>query len=314
MPLNDREILQYMEQGYFVQNGIKDKQYAGDLSLGLSSAGYDITLGSVIKVPKSDYAIDLTKKDAIKDIKYDVYNLGEGETYILSPYEFACASSQGFKMPTDVVGIVYNKSTNIRNGISVSTTVIEPGWYGDLTIEIFNMSKIYYLIGAGTPIAQIMFYKINEPLNAYNGRYNGQEPCTMALPIGFSDELKAETGIPVSELVQVVEMQSYIEKLDEFVQDITDSTDSTNFEIKKVRTLGTLAIEVELYNANFEHAKLFIVLQVDKEKEEIFIRREKDEDYYLTKNQKIQKFLTYCLVQFMIKFEEIKQKKRIKVK
>lgn len=105
---------------------------------------------------------------------YDV-RIKQGRT--LSPGEFFLASTvEHFRMRPDVVGIVHDKSTWARRGVTVQNTVIEPGWRGYLTLEIVNHSRELVTIHEGDPIAQIVFHKMEAPpKHSYSGKYQDQE-------------------------------------------------------------------------------------------------------------------------------------------
>jgi dUTPase len=78
-------------------------------------------------------------------------------------------------MPSDVLGVVHDKSTNIRLGIAVHNTVIEPAWRGFLTLEISNQSWRPRLLRRGTPIAQVIFHRVDRPVAGYEGgKYQDQ--------------------------------------------------------------------------------------------------------------------------------------------
>lgn len=105
----------------------------------------------------------------------------------LEPGGFAYASiMERLELPKDVAGFVHDKSSWARLGLSVFNTVIEPGWYGFLTIELANTlprrrwwefwksrTHNYLEIRAGSPIAQIVFHAT--PMTAgYDGKYQDQ--------------------------------------------------------------------------------------------------------------------------------------------
>lgn len=121
---------------------LETKERAHGVSYGLSEAGYDIR------------------------IKQDV---------TLHPFKrFSLASTiEHFHMPYDLVGIVHDKSTWARRGLSVFNTVIEPGWKGYLTLElVYNGWKPLH-IPAGAGIAQVIFHQTE--LHAhYQGKYHNQ--------------------------------------------------------------------------------------------------------------------------------------------
>lgn len=113
------------------------------MSYGLSSAGYDI---------RCDQDLVLYSRD------------------------FVLASSvEYFDMPSNVLGIVHDKSTWARRGVTVQNTIIEPGWKGHLTLEIANHSRRLVCVMKGDPIAQIVFHFTDEDVEApYTGKYQNQ--------------------------------------------------------------------------------------------------------------------------------------------
>jgi dCTP deaminase len=116
-------------------------------SFGVSYAGYDVRI---------DFP------------DYDVEWLGAGEFMLASTKEF-------FNMPSDVLGVVHDKSTWARQGLAIQNTVIEPGWRGYLTIELSNHGINDLKIVDGDPIAQIIFHRLDEPVDGYDGKYQNQE-------------------------------------------------------------------------------------------------------------------------------------------
>tara|TARA_R110000868_G_scaffold21613_11_gene89467 strand:- start:5676 stop:6122 length:447 start_codon:yes stop_codon:yes gene_type:complete len=103
------------------------------------------------------------------------YDIRVKQDLILSPEKrFILASAEEeFDMPDTLVGIVHDKSTHARRGISVFNTVIEPGWKGYLTLEIVYHGDETVHIKRGTGIAQVLFHRVSEPVE-YNGKYQNQ--------------------------------------------------------------------------------------------------------------------------------------------
>jgi dCTP deaminase len=94
----------------------------------------------------------------------------------LWPKGFQLASTfERFDMPADVLGVVHDKSTNIRLGIAVHNTCIEPSWTGFLTLEISNQLWRPRFLRRGTPIAQVIFHQIDRDVAGYaEGKYQNQ--------------------------------------------------------------------------------------------------------------------------------------------
>jgi len=105
------------------------------------------------------------------------YDVRLDQDVTLWPGDFGLASTmERFRMHDDVVGIVHDKSTWARRGIAVQNTVLEPGWEGYLTLELTNHGPEIIRLTAGTPIAQILFHRLDEPTEQPygNGKYQSQ--------------------------------------------------------------------------------------------------------------------------------------------
>ena len=83
------------------------------------------------------------------------------------------------EVPKDCFGFVELRSTWARLGFIAPATVADPGFKGQLTLEIFNASRTYILIRPGDKIWSLALVKaVNEPI--YEGRYQGQTGVTGA--------------------------------------------------------------------------------------------------------------------------------------
>ena len=96
---------------------------------------------------------------------------------------FTLASAiEEFDMPADLVGVVHDKSTWARQGLSVFNTVIEPGWKGFLTLELVFHGNKEVVIPAGAGIAQVIFTSLAHDAS-YEGKY--QHQADMPVPSVF---------------------------------------------------------------------------------------------------------------------------------
>lgn len=131
-------------------------------SYGLGEAGYDIRI-------KQNVSFHWSPHDGQMSVCVDM------ETpRLFSSGRFALASAvEEFRMPTNLVGIVHDKSTWARRGLSVFNTVIEPGWKGFLTLELVYHGEDELVIPAGSGIAQVVFHKLVQE-QAYTGKYQNQ--------------------------------------------------------------------------------------------------------------------------------------------
>jgi len=115
------------------------------------------------------------------------YDVRIAERHIMPPGAFALASiMEWMRLPNDLAGMVMNKSSWVRKGLDAAkTTIIEPGWYGFLTLELSNLGRDVLDIPAGAPIAQIVFQQLDQPVDKpYAGKYQDQP----AYPVEAIDE------------------------------------------------------------------------------------------------------------------------------
>lgn len=114
------------------------------------------------------------------------YDIHLDQDVWLWPGRFVLASaSEHFSMPADVLGVVHDKSTWARRGVALQNTVVEPGWWGFLTLEITMHRWRFLRLRKGTPIAQVIFHRLEAPTEIpYRGRYQdqgrGPQPATAA--------------------------------------------------------------------------------------------------------------------------------------
>jgi dCTP deaminase len=136
-----------------IRGMITEKRREHGVSFGLSEAGYDIRIKqSVWFRPDGGVVVD------------DKYQNGN----------FTLASAiEEFQMPNNLVGIVHDKSTWARQGLSVFNTVIENGFFGGLTLELVYHGRDGLHIPAGAGIAQVIFHETIERAS-YSGKYQGQ--------------------------------------------------------------------------------------------------------------------------------------------
>lgn len=82
---------------------------------------------------------------------------------------------EDFDIPENVSGFVTDKSTYARRFVSAFNTLLDPGWRGNLTLELVNLSAEAIEIKAGDPICQIVFHWLDENTDRpYRGKYYDQ--------------------------------------------------------------------------------------------------------------------------------------------
>lgn len=153
--LSDREIRDLVDEGVIQC----EEDLNVDLQLGSSS--FDLRLGREFKV------LDTRKLDLIDTRDMEDYSEyaseeihGSDEGVIVHPGEFILGSTlETVDLPDDLVARVEGRSSYGRLGIIVHATAgfIDPGFKGDITLEIQNLGNVPVKLYPGDRICQIVF-------------------------------------------------------------------------------------------------------------------------------------------------------------
>ncbi len=131
----------------------------GVISYGISSYGYDVRVADRFKIFTNVYSRIVDPKEFDPQAYVDF----KGDVCVIPPNSFVLAESvETIRMPRNVTGLVLCKSTYIRAGVLIPTTVLEAGWEGTITLEIGNVTPLPAKIYANEGIAQVLFFEGDE--------------------------------------------------------------------------------------------------------------------------------------------------------
>ena len=106
-----------------------------------------------------------------------------GETFILHPGDFVLASTvETLTLPEDIAARLEGKSSMGRLGLMIHSTAgfVDPGWRGQITLELSNVARIPIELSPGMKIGQLSFLFLSSPCDRPYGspglgsRYQGQ--------------------------------------------------------------------------------------------------------------------------------------------
>ena len=156
--LSDIEIKKYIKKGLLFKTPIKDDSIqpnSVDLSIGyiakeISSNSFD---------DKMEY-IDCNKCMAYNRKRF-LQDSNEKLYYILQPGEFVLlASKEILNIPNGIIAFVQGRSSIARIGIQTEQAgLIDSGFNGTITFEVYNETKYPIKIYEKMRIAQVYFFK-----------------------------------------------------------------------------------------------------------------------------------------------------------
>lgn len=120
-----------------------------------------------------DFLIDPSNESTLREEYVLEKNVKE---IILKPHEQVLLSTIEFVgLPDNLVGFVELRSTWARHGLFMPPTIIDAGFAGTVTLEVFNSSKFPILLRHEIRFAHIIFATtLNRVRNAYKGSYLNQ--------------------------------------------------------------------------------------------------------------------------------------------
>ena len=114
------------------------------------------------------------------------------EPFVLHPGEFALGvTAEHIELPDDIVARLEGKSSLGRLGLMIHSTAgyVDPGWRGQITLELSNVANLPILLTPGMPIGQISFMTMTTPVDRPYGHptlgshYQDQVGATPAKPV-----------------------------------------------------------------------------------------------------------------------------------
>lgn len=126
----------------------------------------------------------------------ELISVDDDRPFILHPGEFVLGSTiELVKLPDDIVARLEGKSSLGRLGLLIHSTAgyVDPGWNGQLTLELSNVANLPITLYKGMKIGQISFLKMSSPVeNPYGSKeigskYQGQVGPT---PSSFHRDFK----------------------------------------------------------------------------------------------------------------------------
>lgn len=177
MILSDKTIRSLLDRGSLAIHPLEDDQIRDELRMGrqIQPASVDLRLGRhFLKVDENDIPfIDLEHPANYISI--------EKEEIILPPHSFILATTMEYvKLPDNLTAFVEGRSSIGRMGLFIQNAGwVDPGFEGEITLELYNANQLPIKLKAGRRICQLVFAKLDQEAQfPYRGKYQGQRKAT----------------------------------------------------------------------------------------------------------------------------------------
>jgi dCTP deaminase len=167
MVLSDKTIRKLLEQKVLEISPLEDLQ--------IQSASVDIRLGTTFTIVEDSYSSVIQMSGEIQ------YKTIQSDKYLLMPGQFVLATTmEYFKLPNDMTAFVEGRSSIGRLGLFIQNAGwVDPGFEGEITLELFNANRCAIELQAGRRIGQLVFAQLDQEVEKpYCGKYQGQRGAT----------------------------------------------------------------------------------------------------------------------------------------
>lgn len=152
---------------YMIRISMANKQLVIEpppLDHSLQPCSIDLHLSNKIKYFQVLAGQEFHGIDPDKDMSQYLFTRDIGERYELQPGEFVLGSTiEYIEVPASLAARVEGRSTLGRCGllVHVSAGFIDPGFKGNITLELRNVGTLPIVIRSSMPISQLCFHRID---------------------------------------------------------------------------------------------------------------------------------------------------------
>lgn len=167
MILSDRTIRDMMVEKTLKITPLSEEQ--------IQPASVDIRLGNTFSIVDDSPSGIITLDSEIK------YKTITADKYLILPGQFVLATTmEYFELPDDLTAFVEGRSSLGRMGLFIQNAGwVDPGFKGEITLELFNANRCAIELTAGRRVGQLVFAKMDRTAqDPYNGKYQGQTGAT----------------------------------------------------------------------------------------------------------------------------------------
>jgi dCTP deaminase len=184
--LSDRDIRAAIESGDVVIRPYDPKD--------LQPSSVDLHLDRRFRVFRNNRYPYIDVRHPQPDLT-EMVSVADDDPFILHPGEFVLGQTlEWTELPNDLVARLEGKSSLGRLGLLIHSTAgyVDPGWKGNLTLELSNVANLPIALYYGMKIGQISFFRMSSEVERPYGspelgsKYQGQsEPTASAFHRDF---------------------------------------------------------------------------------------------------------------------------------
>ncbi len=164
MILSDKSIRQYINENKLVIDPLEDYQ--------IQPASVDLRLGEHYLKLNENMVSTMSMTDEIEYVSFT------SKEVIIPSNSFLLATTKEYiELPDDLTAFVEGRSSIGRMGLFIQNAGwVDPGFKGELTLELYNANRLPIKLISGRRICQLVFAQTTTCCErSYHGKYQGQK-------------------------------------------------------------------------------------------------------------------------------------------
>lgn len=147
------------------------------LEKSVQPASIDLRLGNHFSVIDELSTAALTTSD---ESTYHEKSVADQEKITIPPQSFMLATTkENVQLPNHLTAFVEGRSSIGRLGVFIQNAGwIDPGFSGEITLELFNANRVPVELKAGMRVCQLVIAQVDKETEGYQGKYLFQKGAT----------------------------------------------------------------------------------------------------------------------------------------
>lgn len=168
MPIGPKKLLKLVKSKKLVE-GLDKRELENP-----EGAGFDLRVGKFFRFKNKKAFLGIHDRQTPDVAAVAEYKNGKKISYKIKPGEYVLAlTMESVNLPQTLAAYTFARSTLFRLGLQFLGTQVAPGYQGQLTFGIKNLSNIPVTIELGARIAHIQFLEVDGGGTRYRGQWKG---------------------------------------------------------------------------------------------------------------------------------------------
>lgn len=137
-------------------------------------AGFDLRMGEIYQLENGGgfLGVSQRKTPGVKLLAKFKKNKPQSIEIVPRVY-YLVKTIERINLPENILALFRPRSTLFRSGLALFTGKVDPGYHGEPSFGLINLSKANFQLEMGARIVHVMFYEVKGKTKVYRGQWQG---------------------------------------------------------------------------------------------------------------------------------------------